>query len=83
MMNIDLNVAAIITAAATLVTVIGNVVLQIMQVRKSTENGRKLDENTKLTAAAAKQIDEVHAATNVLTATASGTYKSLKEEPPA
>jgi hypothetical protein len=70
---------AIITALGTLVTVIGGVVLQVIAALRTAENGRKLDENTQVTKAAAKQIDEVHAATNVLTATTSGTYKALIE----
>lgn len=71
------NLAGIITAVGTLITVLGSVVLQIIQTQRSAENGRKLDENTLVTKAAAKQIDEVHAATNVLAASASGTYKAL------
>lgn len=68
---------AIITALGTLATVVGGVVLQVIQALRTAENGKKLDENTAVTKAAAKQIDEVHAATNVLAASASGTYKAL------
>lgn len=75
------NVAAILTAAGGLLTVIGGIAVQVIMALR---NGAKIDENTAVTKASAaaavvtaKQIDEVHAATNVLAASASGTYKTL------
>jgi hypothetical protein len=76
------NAAAIITALATLATVVLNFILQLRQSKTSAENGKKIDENTKVTKEASAKLDEVHAATNVLTASASGTYVALKDEKP-
>ena len=76
------NAAAIIAALATFAGVIGNLYLQLLQAKRSMENGKKIDQNTEVTMKAAAQIDEVHAATNVLTASASGSYKALQEESP-
>lgn len=56
------DVAATITAVGTLITVIGNLVLQLLQSRRSKENGRKIDENTALTQATAQKVEEVHQA---------------------
>ncbi len=75
-MTLSVDLAATIAAVAGLVTVIGNLALQIMQVmqlRKSAENGRKLDVNTQLT-------KEVHESTTAI-AEATGTHQILK--PPA
>lgn len=76
------NAAAIIAAIATLVGVIGNILLQLVQAKRSAENGKKIDENTQMTRDTAAKVDEVHAATNVLTASASGSYKTLSEDQP-
>lgn len=67
MLTMTGDIAAIITAGATLVTVIGNFILQVIQVKKSTDNGKKLDENTRVTNETALKVDDVHTATDVLT----------------
>lgn len=63
------ELTAWVTAIATLMTVLGNMVLQIIQAMKSTQNGKKIEENTALTKAAAQKIDDIHAVTDVIKAT--------------
>jgi hypothetical protein len=72
------DLAATITAVGTLATVIGNLVLQIVQSRRSKENGRKIDENTALTRDTAAKVEVVHAATTAI-AESTGTHQTLKE----
>lgn len=74
------NLPGIIAAVATLLGVIGQIVLQLIQAKRSIVTDKKIDENTQMTKDTAAKVDEVHSATNVLTATASGSYKSLKGE---
>jgi hypothetical protein len=74
------DIAASITAVGTLVTVIGNLVLQILQTRRSRENGRKIDENTALTRDTAAKVEVVHAATTAIQES-TGTHQTLKELP--
>lgn len=73
-MSMTGDVAATITAVGTLITVIGNLVLQILQSRRSKENGRKIDENTELTKVTANKIDQ---ATTAI-AESTGTHQILK-----
>jgi hypothetical protein len=47
------DIGFVITAATAFLTVAGNFLLSIIQLKKSQENGRKLDENTQLTKATA------------------------------
>lgn len=76
-MSMTGDVAATITAVGTLITVIGNLVLQILQSRRSKENGRKIDENTALTQVTAQKVEEVHQATNAIVES-TGTHQALK-----
>lgn len=69
-MTITLDLAGTIVATTGLLGVVGNFVLQVMQLRKSAENGRKLDVNTQLT-------KEVHESTTAI-AEATGTHKTLE-----
>lgn len=61
------DLAATITAVGTLITVIGNLVLQIVQARRSKENGRKIDENTAVTKDTAAKVEVVTAIANQVT----------------
>lgn len=72
-MTLSVDLAATIAAVAGLVTVVGNLALQVMsfkQSRRSKENGRKIDANTKLTA-------EIHEATTSIVE-ATGAHPALK-----
>lgn len=61
------DLAATITAVGTLITVIGNLVLQLLQARRSKENGRKIDENTAVTKDTAAKVEVVTAIANQVT----------------
>ena len=76
-MTITVDLATSIAAVAGLLTVVGNFVLQVLQMRRSRENGRKIDENTALTKVTAAQVDAVHAATTSIVE-ATGAHPILK-----
>lgn len=71
------DTAATITAIGTLLTVIGNFIMQIIQARRSASNGRKLDENTALTKETAAKVEDVHQATAAI-AESTGSHPILK-----
>lgn len=64
------GIAAVIGSLATLVGVLGNVVLQLKQLKLSRSNSDKLDES-------AGKLDEVHAATAAIVES-TGTHQVLK-----
>jgi hypothetical protein len=66
------GIAAILTGVATLITTLGNVVLQLRQAKLSAANADKLDDQS-------KKIDEVHAATAAIVES-TGTHQALKSE---
>lgn len=67
--SISGDLATTITAIGGLVTGVGTLVLQIMQAKRSIANGKKIDENTRLT-------QEVHSATAAIVEN-TGTHKIL------
>jgi hypothetical protein len=64
------GIAAVIGSLATLVGVLGNVVLQLKQMKMSKSNSDKLDDQ-------GNKLDEVHAATAAIVES-TGTHQVLK-----
>jgi len=69
------NLAAIITAVATLLTVVFSFVLQMRQARRT---DKKIDAGAVVAAESSRKLDEVHASTNVLVASATGSHPIYK-----
>jgi hypothetical protein len=71
------GIAAIVASVSTLVGILGNIVLQLRQMKVSAGNSEKIDANTKLTQETAQKLEEVHAATAALIEV-TGTHQILK-----
>jgi hypothetical protein len=76
------GIAAILASLATLVGVAGNVMLQRQQLKISAMNAERLEHNTRTLADNTQKMDEIHAATNVLVSSQTGTHPVLTFSPP-